>query len=88
MLRYLQKFKIYMKSIGYKFSKNTPKTIRRMQPKIIERINLTNKTEEELLKSFQEKHRYNIRLANKKGVTLREGTREDLPIFYDIMKRQ
>lgn len=79
-------FKIYMKSIGYKFSKNTPKTIRRMQPKIIERITLTNKTEEELLKSFHEKHRYNIRLASKKGVTLREGTREDLPIFYDIMK--
>lgn len=79
-------FKIYMQSIGYKFTKNTKRSLRRMQPKIIERITLTNKTEEELLKSFHEKHRYNVRLATKKGVTLREGTREDLPIFYDIMK--
>ena len=79
-------FKIFMKSIGYKFSKDTPKNLRKMQPKIIERITLTDKTEDELLKSFHEKHRYNIRLASKKGVTLREGTREDLPIFYNIMK--
>ena len=79
-------FKIYMQSIGYKFTKNTKRSLRRMQPRIIERITLTNKTEEELLKSFHEKHRYNVRLATKKGVTLREGTREDLPIFYDIMK--
>lgn len=79
-------FKIYMQSIGYKFTKITPKAIRRMQPRIIERITLTGKTEETLLKSFNEKHRYNVRLATRKGVTLREGTREDLPIFYDIMK--
>ena len=79
-------FKIYMQSIGYKFTKNSKKATRRMQPRIIERITLTNKTEEELLKSFHEKHRYNVRLATKKGVTLREGTREDLPVFYEIMK--
>lgn len=79
-------FKITMKSLGYKFTKPTPKNIRRIQPKIVERITLTGKTEESLLKSFNEKHRYNVRLATKKGVTLRDGTREELPIFYDIMK--
>ncbi|MCI8700576.1 MAG: peptidoglycan bridge formation glycyltransferase FemA/FemB family protein [Clostridia bacterium] len=79
-------FKILMKSLGYKFTKDSKKASRGLQPRIIERITLTNKTEEELLKSFNEKHRYNVRLSARKGVTLREGTKEDLPIFYDIMK--
>ncbi len=79
-------FKMIMKSLGYKFMKDTEKNSRTMQPKIVERINLTNKTEDELLKSFNEKHRYNVRLSSRKGVTIREGSKEDLPLFYDIMK--
>ena len=38
------------------------------------------------MQSFESKTRYNIRLAGRKGVKVRIGTREDLPIFYDIMK--
>lgn len=57
-----------------------------IQPKYVFRLNLSNKREEELLASFNQKTRYNIRLAIKKGVTVREGTKEDLEIFYNIMK--
>jgi methicillin resistance protein len=38
------------------------------------------------LQSFHEKTRYNIRLAIKRGVTVREGTKDDFAIFYNIMK--
>ena len=34
---------------------------------------------------FHQKWRYNIRLAAKKGVEVREGTREDLKAFHKIM---
>jgi lipid II:glycine glycyltransferase (peptidoglycan interpeptide bridge formation enzyme) len=39
-------------------------------------------SEEEILARMKQKTRYNIRLAEKKGVTLRVGTQEDLPILY------
>ena len=34
---------------------------------------------------FHQKWRYNIRLAGRKGVTVKEGTREDLKDFHKIM---
>lgn len=34
---------------------------------------------------FKPKWRYNIRLAGKKGVTVRDGVREDLTAFYDLL---
>lgn len=80
-----EEFESIIKELGYK-QKNLKSTMQRIQPKIISRITLTNKTEDELLASFSQKHRYNVRLAKRKGVTLRDGTREDLPKFYEIMK--
>lgn len=46
-------------------------------------IDLTS-TEEELLARMKQKTRYNIRLAEKKGVALRIGKLEDLPLLYKI----
>lgn len=79
-------FEDIIKELGYKQKKNIKSTRKIIQPKIISRITLTGKTEEELLNSFSQKHRYNVRLAKRKGITLRDGTREDLPKFYEIMK--
>lgn len=42
--------------------------------------------EEELLNSFKSKWRYNIRLAERRGVTVRCGDVADLPGFYRLYK--
>lgn len=52
-----------------------------------------NKTEDELLKSFHHKTRYNIRLAEKKGVVVREMSNEkgfDIfsKLYFETCKRQ
>ena len=43
-----------------------------------------NPTEEELLARMKQKTRYNIRLAEKKGVSLRVGNLVDLPMLYKM----
>lgn len=81
-----EEFKKITKEIGYKQKKNIKNIDQVIQPKYVFRLDISNKTEDELLSSFNQKTRYNIRLAIKKGVTIRDGTREDLKIFYKIMK--
>ncbi len=41
-------------------------------------------TEEELLAAMKSKWRYNIRLARRKGVTIRQGGVDDLEAFYQL----
>jgi lipid II:glycine glycyltransferase (peptidoglycan interpeptide bridge formation enzyme) len=43
-------------------------------------------SEEMLLARMHKKTRYNIRLAFRKGVVVREGTLEDLPLFYELYR--
>jgi lipid II:glycine glycyltransferase (peptidoglycan interpeptide bridge formation enzyme) len=42
-------------------------------------------TEEELLSKFHSKTRYNIRLAQRRGVTVRDGNLDELEIFRQMM---
>ena len=41
-------------------------------------------TEEELLAGMKQKSRYNVRLAQRRGVTVREGSADDLALFYGL----
>ncbi len=79
-------FKKIASELGYKQKKNIKGVEDVIQPKFVMQIDISGKTEEEVFKNFHEKTRYNVRLATKKGVTVREGTKEDLGIFHDIME--
>jgi peptidoglycan pentaglycine glycine transferase (the first glycine) len=43
-------------------------------------------SEEAILAAMKQKTRYNIRLASRKGVTVRLGTAQDMPAFYRLMQ--
>jgi len=56
-----------------------------VQPKFVFRLDITP-DEDTLLANMHQKTRYNIRLAKRKGVVIRIGTREDLPAFYRVLE--
>ncbi|MGI6451445.1 MAG: lipid II:glycine glycyltransferase FemX [Desulfitobacteriia bacterium] len=56
-----------------------------VQPKFVFRLDISP-DEDTLLANMHQKTRYNIRLAMKKGVKIRFGTREDLPEFYRVLQ--
>ena len=67
---------------GYKTSGYKPSGDNLIQPSHNMVLNIENKTEEELMKGFAEKTRYNIRLSKRKGVTVRYSrSLEDLKNF-------
>lgn len=81
-----KEFRDLAQSLGYKLKKNIKTIDDVIQPKYVYRLNIEGKSEEELIKVFKEKTRYNIRLAGRKGVVVREGKEEDFSVFYEIMK--
>ena len=81
-----EKFRKIIEELGYKTKRNIKDITDVIQPKYVFRLDLRNKTEDEVIKSFESKTRYNARLAVKKGIEIRSGTKEDLKIFYNIMK--
>lgn len=55
-----------------------------VQPKAVMVLDL-EPTEEELLANFRSKWRYNVRVAERKGVEVARVGREELPAFYEIL---
>lgn len=81
-----EEFKKIVLENGVKLKTNINHDINKViQPKYEMQLNIKDKTEDELLSSFSQKTRYNIRLAIKKGVTVEEGTSEDIKEFFDIL---
>ncbi len=56
-----------------------------VQPRATIVVDLTAEPEE-ILARMKSKWRYNIRLAGRKGVTVRPATEEDLSAFYELMQ--
>ena len=78
-------FRNIMQELGYSIKDDAKYFREEIQPRYVFRLDTKGKTEDEIFKNFHSKTRYNIRLATKKGVTVKEGTREDLKEFHKIM---
>ena len=81
-----QEFRKIALDLGFKIRDNGKDFSEGIQPRYVFRLDIKDKTEDEIFKEFHQKTRYNIRLATKKGVTIKEGTREDLKEFHKIME--
>lgn len=78
-------FRKIVTNLGYKIKDDAKDFKDEIQPRFVFRLNIKDKTEEEIMAGFHQKWRYNIRLATKKGVIIKEGTKEDLKDFHKIM---
>ena len=80
-----EEFKNIMLQLGFLIKDDAKNFRDEIQPRYVFRLNTKGKTEDEIFKAFHQKTRYNVRLATKKGVTVKDGTREDLKDFHKIM---
>lgn len=80
-----QEFRNIVEQLGYKIKDNAKDFKDEIQPRFVFRLNIKDKTEDEILQNCHSKTRYNIRLAKRKGVVVKEGTRDDLKDFHKIM---
>ncbi len=74
-----------LKGYGFRPKGENNQNFEGVQPKFVFRLPIENQEKDTLLENMERKTRYNIRLAAKKGVTIREATREDLTTFYRIL---
>lgn len=74
-----------LKKLGYKhFGFNLMQDT--LQPRWMHVINTKNKSLDEVMQDMESKTRQILRKNEKSGITTREITREELPIFKDIMQ--
>ena len=73
-----------LQSFGF-HSKEGGKNFEAIQPRYVFRLDVDGKTEEEVQAGFHQKWRYNIRVAQKKGVEVRLCGKEMVPAFADLM---
>lgn len=57
-----------------------------LQPFSVFRIDIKNKTHDELMEMFHSKARYDVRSALKKGAVCEIGARDDLPAFHSLLR--
>ena len=81
-----KEFREIVTNLGYGIKDDAKNFNEEIQPRYVFRLDIKEKTEDEIFKAFHQKTRYNVRLATKKGVIVKEGTREDLKDFHEIMK--
>ena len=80
-----QEFRKIAEEVGFNIKDDAKNFAEEIQPRYVFRLDLKGKTEEQIFENFHQKTRYNIRLASKKGVEIKTGTREDLKEFHKIM---
>jgi peptidoglycan pentaglycine glycine transferase (the first glycine) len=70
---------LLLADLGYR------RATRTIQPRSTIVVNIAS-TEADILMAMKSKTRYNIRLAERKGVVVHEGTLADVDTFYDLME--
>lgn len=80
-----KEYRNIVQRLGYKIKDDSKDFKDEIQPRFVFRLDLKNKTIDQIFSEFHSKTRYNIRLATKKGVVIKEGKREDLKDFHNIM---
>lgn len=86
-----EQFKADMQSLGFACEGDSL-NFEGIQPRFVFRLDVEGKTEEEIMAAFEQKTRYNVRLATKKGVTTRywngdeEIPDEAITAFANIME--
>ena len=78
-------FRAALEDLGCRFRTGPVSARDVIQPRQVFRLDLRGRSEAQVLAGFPQKTRYNIRLAQRRGVTVREGTREDLPVFHALL---
>ena len=71
-------FSSMLQSFGFR-AKEGGKNFEAIQPRYVFRLNIEGKTEDEIMAGFHQKWRYNIRLAARKGVTVKVCGKEMVP---------
>ena len=80
-----EEYRKIVTNLGYRIKDNAKNFREEIQPRYVFRLDIKGKTEDEIFAEFHSKTRYNVRLATRKGVVVKEGTREDLKEFHKIM---
>ena len=80
-----EEYRKIVTNLGYRIKDNAKNFREEIQPRYVFRLDIKGKTEDEIFAGFHSKTRYNVRLATRKGVVVKEGTREDLKEFHKIM---
>ena len=73
-----------LRSMGFVQEENVGSGFGDVQPRYIFQVPLAGRTEEDVFAGFNQLWRRNVRKAEKSGVEVTLGTREDLPSFYAI----
>ncbi len=77
-------FRDFMLGQGFRL-KEGGKNFEAIQPRYVFRLNVEGRTEEEIMAGFHQKWRYNLRLAERKGVEVRVCGKEMVPDFARLM---
>ena len=80
-----EKFREIVTDLGFQIKDDSKDFKDEIQPRFVFQLDLKGKDKDTIFKEFHQKTRYNIRLATKKGVEIKEGTKEDLKKFHEIM---
>lgn len=79
-------FSDIMKKQGFKINTNL-NDFEGIQPHFVFRLNIKDRSEDDIMMGFEKQTRKNVRRAAKFGITVRLGTRDDIPLLYETVEQ-